>query len=111
MSISPRGSDIVSIAAKLVVVAVRLALEAEGGRQWPIPFVRRSSGIRRESSLATALQKSTERLVLVQGEPGSGKSVALRHVAYQLADKASYERRLDTKLPVYVNLKENCPHK
>jgi hypothetical protein len=81
-------------------------VEAEGGRRSAVPFVRRSGGVRRESSLTTALQRSTERLILVQGEPGSGKSVALRHVAHQLADKASYAHRLDRKLPVYVNLKE-----
>ena len=43
------------------------------------------SGTRREKSLAEALERSTERLVLVEGDPGAGKSVALRHVAYHLA--------------------------
>ena len=80
-------------------------VEAEGTRRSLIPFFR-GSGLRRERSLTRALEKSTERLILVEGDPGSGKSVALRHVAYRMSEAAANSRHLDTKLPVFVNLKE-----
>jgi transcriptional regulator with GAF, ATPase, and Fis domain len=41
---------------------------------------RRRDTIRRVSSLSVALEESTDQIVLLEGEPGSGKSVALRHV-------------------------------
>jgi len=80
-------------------------VEAEGDRRSLIPFFR-TSGLRRERSLTRALEKSAERLILVEGDPGSGKSVALRHVAYRMSEAAANSRHLDTKLPVFVNLKE-----
>lgn len=79
-------------------------VEAEGQRRSWLPRYA-SRGIRRERSLTIALARSTERLVLVEGEPGSGKSVALRHVGLNLASKASRSGRFDSVLPVYVNLK------
>jgi hypothetical protein len=77
-------------------------VEAEGQRRSWLPWYA-SRGIRRERSLTIALGHSTERLVLVEGEPGSGKSVALRHVGLNLAAKASKSQRLGSVLPVYVN--------
>jgi len=56
--------------------------------------------------LTRALENSAERLILVEGDPGSGKSVALRHVAYRMSEAAANCRHFDTKLPVFVNLKE-----
>jgi len=43
--------------------------------------------------------------VLLQGDPGAGKSVALRHLARMLAAKASRSRRVNCPIPIYVNLK------
>lgn len=43
---------------------------------------------------------------IIAGDPGSGKSVALRHVAFHLAARAARSVRSDSKLPVYVNLKD-----
>jgi len=40
------------------------------------------------------------------GEPGSGKSVALRHLAHQFADHGTKSTDLKAKIPLYVNLKE-----
>ena len=81
-------------------------VEAEGRRRrfglWP----RTMTGLRREKSLSRALRTSTERRILVEGDPGAGKSVALRHVAVQLARKAMTARRTDSLIPIYVNLKE-----
>ncbi|WP_298377143.1 NACHT domain-containing protein [Azospirillum sp.] len=60
--------------------------------------------------LQTALSRDPEtRIFLVLGEPGAGKSVALRKLANDLLDaqakdKDSSKRRL--RIPIYVNLKE-----
>jgi hypothetical protein len=79
-------------------------VEAEGAlRSWT-PWKLRH-GIRRERSLSVALQRSAERLVLVEGDPGAGKSVALRHIALEVATRAARSQRLHSVLPVYVNLK------
>ena len=40
------------------------------------------------------------------GEPGSGKSVALRHVVQKMAARAKKSRSLKSTIPIYVNLKE-----
>lgn len=81
-------------------------VEAEGQRWHFWPWRTRANGIRREKSLTLALRHSTERLILVEGDPGTGKSVALRHVAHELAARATKARSLSSKLPAYVNLKE-----
>ena len=84
-------------------------VEAEGlqrGHGW-LSRVRFQQGtLRREHSLSKALETSDEHLVLLEGEPGSGKSVALRHVAETLASKAgkSWDRR--ATIPLYLNLKQ-----
>ncbi len=58
-----------------------------------LPFLRQSrSGLSREKSLSKALETSQERLILVEGEPGSGKSVALRHMAQSMAQRAMKAR-------------------
>jgi len=89
-------------------------VEAEGRqRTFSIfPLLQRSrSGLRREKSLSRALETSQERLILVEGEPGSGKSVALRHVAQSMARKAMKARTAKIITPIYINLKELKPNK
>jgi hypothetical protein len=84
-------------------------VEAEGRRRavGGLPFVQSAStGLRLERSLARALASSEECQIVLEGEPGSGKSVAMRHVAIRVAEAASRSRRADSLLPVYVNLKE-----
>jgi Cdc6-like AAA superfamily ATPase len=84
-------------------------VEAEGRRRlhFPLGFLGRArSTLRRETSLAKALAGSKERLVLVEGEPGAGKSVAFRHVVLQLSQKAMRSKNARTVIPVYVNLRE-----
>jgi hypothetical protein len=84
-------------------------VEAEGERQafTLIPFIKRTrSGLRKEKSLSRAIEQSRERLVQLEGEPGSGKSVALRFVARQLAERAAGSRSLKRPVPLYLNLKE-----
>src|SRR5262249_17342621 len=49
---------------------------------------RRREIIRRVPSLSVALEKkSSDPIILLEGEPGSGKSVALRHLAVRLATR------------------------
>lgn len=84
-------------------------VEAEGKQRIAsfFPFLHRTrSGLRREKSLSKALKSSQERLILVEGDPGSGKSVALRHVALRMARKAMKSRSHHAVIPIYVNLKE-----
>lgn len=64
------------------------------------------TGLRREKSLSKALEYSKERLIFVEGEPGSGKSVALRYVTQQIAHQARKSRNIKTTIPIYINLKK-----
>jgi hypothetical protein len=41
-----------------------------------------------------------------EGDPGSGKSVALRHLALKMAKIAAGSRSLKSVIPIFVNLKE-----
>jgi hypothetical protein len=66
----------------------------------------RRQGLRREKSLSKALMKSDERLILLRGDPGSGKSVALRFVARRMALKAMESNSASSVIPLYVNLKD-----
>jgi NACHT domain len=71
-----------------------------------LPFLLWSHNtLRRERSLTRALAKSKERLILLEGSPGSGKSVALRHLAQRMAGRSARARRPNVTLPVYVNLR------
>jgi hypothetical protein len=84
-------------------------VEIQGGRERLIAGWGRSptraNVLRYERSLTRALARSVERLILVQGEPGSGKSVALRHLAGKLAAAAQRSPRRDALIPLYVDLK------
>jgi NACHT domain len=66
----------------------------------------RSNGIRRVPSLIQAIQTSTERCMLLVGDPGCGKSVALRHLGRTLADEGGKSTGINFKVPLYINLKE-----
>src|SRR5687768_4331798 len=83
-------------------------VNAEGRRRLlgVFPHFGSRTTLRREPSLSKALRNSKERLILVEGDPGSGKSVALRHAAQELARTAMRSRGLKTVIPIYLNLKE-----
>ena len=84
-------------------------VEMEGSRRAfsLFPFIKRSSGgLRREKTLSKALRRSQEKIILLEGEPGSGKSVALRHVALDIARRAIKSKNPRSLIPFYVNLKE-----
>jgi hypothetical protein len=81
-------------------------LEAEVETQAPRRFRSGApSELIRERSLSRALAKTKERLILLEGEPGSGKSTAMRHVVHNLSAKAIRSRSTRSLIPVYVNLK------
>jgi hypothetical protein len=65
-----------------------------------------TTGLRRLPSLTQAIEDSAEQFLLVVGVPGSGKSVALRHLATQMAEKGYKSKDLRALVPLYVNLKE-----
>lgn len=69
-------------------------------------FGRVSTGLRKEKSLIKAISSSSERAIQLTGEPGSGKSVALRHLASQLAVRAKTSKAKDALVPLYINLRE-----
>jgi len=66
----------------------------------------RSFGQRREKSLIGAIDGSAERCLLLTGDPGAGKSVALRHLAMQMIDRARTSKTKYAAIPLYVNLRE-----
>jgi len=84
-------------------------VEAEGRRRLPLPHLflhGPQDTLRREKSLSAALARSKERLILVEGEPGAGKSVALRHVVQQMARRSMRSKNAGSVIPVYLNLRE-----
>jgi hypothetical protein len=79
------------------------------GRQRRGLVRRRRETIRRVPSLSRALEKSQDRIILLEGEPGSGKSVALRHVAIRLASQLRDHPSEAGVIPIFLNLKEFRP--
>ncbi|MGE2417562.1 NACHT domain-containing protein [Enterobacter hormaechei] len=67
---------------------------------------KKSFGLRKERSLIRAIKSSTERAMQLVGEPGSGKSVALRHLAKQLAVRGQTSNEKNAIVPLYINLRE-----
>ncbi|MFL6119671.1 NACHT domain-containing protein, partial [Actinophytocola sp.] len=86
-------------------------VELEGGQRRRWFSGRKTDALRRVGSLSKALRTSTERLILLEGHPGSGKSIALRHVAYQLAQGARRSSSSDDVIALYVNLKSFRPQR
>lgn len=67
---------------------------------------KKSYGLRKERSLIRAISSSTERAMQLVGEPGSGKSVALRHLAKQFAMQGKKSNDEKATVPLYINLRE-----
>ncbi len=84
-------------------------IETTGATSIPsriFPFIfRKRTGLRRVGSLSDALRTSKEPLILLEGEPGAGKSVALRHLALDLAEKSRTVKLKSHPIPLYINLK------
>jgi hypothetical protein len=84
-------------------------VETEGGyyaTAWHRMRRKKSFGLRKEKSLIRAITSSAERAMQLVGEPGSGKSVALRHLAKQFAEQGKRSNDKNAIVPLYVNLRE-----
>ncbi|WP_455922318.1 NACHT domain-containing protein [Pseudomonas putida] len=84
-------------------------VETEGGyyaTSWHRIRRKKSIGLRKEKSLIRAITSSSERAMQLVGEPGSGKSVALRHLAKQFAEQGKKSNDKHATVPLYVNLRE-----
>lgn len=75
---------------------------------WWQSLIGRDRLLRHERSLTRAMLRMHPRIVILEGEPGSGKSVAMRHLALRLAHRHGRWRKRSL-LPVYVNLKDFRP--
>jgi hypothetical protein len=87
-------------------------VETEGGyyaSAWDKTRRKKSFGLRKEPSLIKAITSSAERAMQLVGEPGSGKSVALRHLAKQLAEQGKKSNDKNATVPLYINLREMDP--
>lgn len=65
-----------------------------------------SVGLRKESSLIKAISVSNEKAMHLIGEPGSGKSVALRHLAFRIIKKTKVSNKIKALIPLYINLRD-----
>jgi hypothetical protein len=86
-------------------------VEMEGSQRRSLSswrFLKRNA-LRRVKSLSRALQRSDERLILLEGEPGAGKSVTLRNAARAMAGQVKDNPNVSDRIPLYVNLKELRP--
>ncbi|AOS43185.1 NACHT domain protein [Lacunisphaera limnophila] len=63
-------------------------------------------GVRRSKSLMSALESSAGKHLLLFGDAGCGKSVALRHLASEMSERGSKGGALGLPVPLYVNLRE-----
>ncbi len=84
-------------------------VEVESFRAWWLRALRPltpATTVRRERSLSRVLRRSREQLIILEGEPGAGKSVAMRRVALEVLARALLPLRLRPRLPVYVNLRD-----
>lgn len=76
---------------------------------WDRLLGRTTTSLRRLPSLIQAVEQSSEQFQLIVGEPGSGKSVALRHLALQQAERAACSSNSTAVVPLYINLREFSP--
>lgn len=84
-------------------------VEAEGkffASTWDRVRKRSSEGVRRAPSLMRAIETSGEQFTVLVGEPGSGKSVALRHLAMEMTRSSIRSKKTIEYIPLYINLKE-----
>jgi hypothetical protein len=83
-----------------------IEVRAERGRRW---FLRSRVEVRRLPSLSKALEEVPHRLVLLEGDPGSGKSIALRHLTQLMCLRLIRRPAENEPIPLYLNLKDFRP--
>lgn len=91
---------------KYAELEAEVEIERSWRRRWMLkllPF--RRPTLRRVDSLSEALRRSGEPLILLEGEPGAGKSVALRHLARVMIRQAMKSDKPRVIIPLYINLK------
>lgn len=69
-------------------------------------FRKKSFGKRKEPSLIKAIDASSEKCLILVGDPGAGKSVALRHLALRLIERSRKSVSELAPVPLYINLRE-----
>jgi hypothetical protein len=96
-------------------LAAETEIEAAGPdwqSRWHTRLPFQGDSLRRERSLTRALLRARQQLIVMEGEPGSGKSVALRHLALHLARRAQRpDAGTDSPIPLYINLKSFRPER
>jgi hypothetical protein len=69
-----------------------------------------SPAARPAKDLVHAIMRSTSRVFLIIGDPGSGKTVSLRHLFLRMAEKSVNSKDKSAAIPLYLNLKQlNIP--
>ncbi len=59
-----------------------------------------------EKNLTQAIIRSKSQAFIIIGDPGSGKTVSLRHLFLEMAKKVKRSKRIDEIIPIYLNLKK-----
>lgn len=59
-----------------------------------------------EKDLTQAIKKSKSQVFIIIGDPGSGKTVSLRHLFLEMSKKVKHSRSKDAVVPIYLNLKQ-----
>lgn len=100
------------VCAGLIPYLNDLDIAARWNAKYYVPLkaeveIQSADGIRKAiHNLLTAIQTSNDRLFLLIGEPGSGKSVALRKLCLDLLELGKLGK--SPYIPIYVNLKNWC---
>jgi hypothetical protein len=59
-----------------------------------------------EKSLINAIMKSKSHAFLIIGDPGSGKTVSLKHLFLRMSDTCIKSKKFSAVLPIYMNLND-----
>lgn len=58
-----------------------------------------------EKNLTEAVMKSNSQVFIIIGDPGSGKTISLRHMFLQMSKKAKNSKSENVVMPIYLDLK------